>query len=140
VALPEQRAVVGRAQDRDGKALRHPERQRSSMISTARGCAGADRSTRSLPVGSGTSAAIVCPRADPVKSALSSRKTSGQFGFGFTAQHHRAAVAAQHEKELVDALSAQARRDQPWRDDPGAIGGVGGHPSGIKAEASMRRL
>jgi hypothetical protein len=31
VALPEQRAVVGRAQDRDGKALRHPERQRSDQ-------------------------------------------------------------------------------------------------------------
>jgi len=56
------------------------------------------------------------------------------------AQHHRAAVAAQHEKELVEALSAHAREISPGETSPGAIGGVGGHPSGVKAEASMRRL
>jgi len=28
----------------------------------------------------------------------------------------------------------------PGETSPGAMGGVGGHPSGVKAEASMRRL
>ena len=28
----------------------------------------------------------------------------------------------------------------PGETSPGAIGGVGGHPSGVRAEASMRRL
>jgi hypothetical protein len=56
------------------------------------------------------------------------------------AQHHRAAVAAQHEKDLL--MPSQPKPDEisPGETSPGAIGGVGGHPSGVKAKASMRRL
>jgi hypothetical protein len=55
------------------------------------------------------------------------------------AQHHRAAVAAQHEKELLMPSQPTTGEISPGETSPGAMGGVGGHPSEAKAEASMRR-